>query len=102
MSNQLNIELGKGRFSESFGKDLLPGMYSMPIYAVPKPNSTDFRLITDQSFSKYSLNSMIDHNCVTGYPLDNLTHLGERLMDAERKNPGMPLEMWKADISEAY
>jgi len=102
MSNQLNIELGKGRFSESFGKDLLPGMYSMPIYAVPKPNSTDFRLITDQSFSKYSLNSMIDHNCVTGYPLDNLTHLGERLMDTERRNPGVPLEMWKADISEAY
>jgi hypothetical protein len=42
LRGQLEIELGKGRFSPSFGKDLLLGMYYMPIFAVPKPNSTDF------------------------------------------------------------
>ena len=34
-------ERHKGYHSESFGTDLLPGMYSMPIHAVPKPHSDD-------------------------------------------------------------
>jgi hypothetical protein len=56
---QRNKEISAGRFSESFGVDLLPGMYSMPIHAVPKPHSTYLRLVTNHSAGGFSLNSMI-------------------------------------------
>ena len=56
---QRDKEIELGRFSESFGKDLLPGMYSMPIHVVPKPHSSDFCLVTNQSAGNHSLNSMI-------------------------------------------
>ncbi|KAJ7024415.1 hypothetical protein C8F04DRAFT_895723, partial [Mycena alexandri] len=36
---QRDEEIALGRFSPSFGRDLLPGMYSMPIHVVPKPES---------------------------------------------------------------
>ena len=45
---------------------------------------------------------MVDHDSVTGFPLDNLTHLGEMLMDAGRRWPGEELVVWKSDIAEAY
>ena len=95
-------ERGKGYFSESFGTDLLPGMYSMPIHAVPKPHSTDLRLVTDHSAGCFSLNSMIDHSAVTGFPLDNVTHLGEMLLDTRKSIGNVPLTMWKSDIADAY
>ena len=65
-------ERQKGFFSESFGNDVLLGMYSMPIYAVPKPHSEDLRMVTDHSAGSFSLNNMIDHSQVTGFPLDNI------------------------------
>jgi hypothetical protein len=95
-------ERHKGYYSESFGTDLLPGMYSMPIHAVPKPNSTDLRLVTDHSAGLFSLNSMIDRNQVTGFPLDNVRHLGEMLLDVRRSIGNVPLTLWKSDISDAY
>ena len=52
----------KGFFSESFRNDLLPGMYSMPIYAIPKPHSVDLHMVTDHSMGSFSLNNMIDHS----------------------------------------
>lgn len=95
-------ERHKGYFSESFGTDLLPGMYSMPIFAVPKPNSEDLRLVTDHSAGTFSLNSMIDHSQVTGFPLDNIRHLGEMLFDVRRSIGNVPLTLWKSDIADAY
>ena len=92
----------KGYFSESFGTELLPGMYSMPIHAVPKPRSSDLRLVTDHSAGFFSLNSMIDHSAVTGFPLDNVTHLGEMLLDTRRSIGNVPLTLWKSDIADAY
>jgi hypothetical protein len=74
----------------------------MPIYAVPKPHSTDLHLVTDQSYGSYSLNSMIRHEKVTGYPLDNMVHFGEMLMDLERREPGKEKVAWKSDVSGAY
>ena len=59
LRNQRDKEVAAGRFSESFGSELLPGMYSSPIQAVEKKGSTDYRLVTDQSTGDYSLNSMI-------------------------------------------
>ena len=92
----------KGYFSESFGTELLPGMYSMLIHAVPKPRSSDLRLVTDHSAGCFSLNSMIDHSAVTGFPLDNVTHLGEMLLDTRRTIGNVPLTLWKSDIADAY
>jgi hypothetical protein len=53
LRNQRDHEVFKGRFSESFGSKLLPGMYCMPIFAVTKPHSTDLRMVTDQSAGKF-------------------------------------------------
>ncbi|KAF8809075.1 hypothetical protein BYT27DRAFT_7222633 [Phlegmacium glaucopus] len=77
-------------------------MYSMPIHAVEKPNSTNLCLVTDHSAGPFSLNHMIDHSKVTGFPLDNLHHLGEILLDIRHSLGNVPLTMWKSDISEAY
>jgi hypothetical protein len=99
---QRDVEVAKERFSPPFRHDLLPGMYCMPIYAVPKPHSTDLRLVTDQSYGKYSLNSMIRHDRVTGYPLDNMVHFGEMLMDLAKREPEEERVVWKSDIAEAY
>lgn len=102
LRNQRDLEVAKGRFSAPLKHGLLPGMYCMPIYAVPKPRSSDLRLVTDQSYGKYSPNSMIQHDKVTGFPLDNLVHFGEMLMDLERNEPGKTKVAWKSDIAEAY
>ncbi|KAF8987129.1 hypothetical protein BDZ89DRAFT_886479, partial [Hymenopellis radicata] len=46
---QCEEEAEKSQHSLAFGPDLLPGMYSTPIIAVPKPHSDDLRLIANQS-----------------------------------------------------
>ena len=92
----------KGYYSEPFGTDLLPGMYSMPVHAVPKPHSSDLRLINDHSAGPFSLNNMIDHSQVTGFPLDNMRHIGEMLFDIRRNLGSIPLDLWKSDIADAY
>jgi hypothetical protein len=95
-------ERRKGYFSESFGTELLPGMYSMPIHAVPKPHSADLRMVNDHSAGPFSLNNMIDHSQVTGFPLDNMRHLGEMLFDIRQKDKDAHLTLWKSDIADAY
>lgn len=86
-----------------FGPDLLPGMYSMPLHVVPKPNSSEFCLVTDHSFCPYSLNSMIFHDNIARYPLNNLKHLGEILLDFYQTVKLVELLIiFKSDISEAY
>jgi len=102
LRDQCLKERHKGYFSESFGTKLLPGMYSMPIHAVPKPHSDDLRMVTDHSAGPFSLNSMIDHEQVTGYPLDNMRHLGEMLLHFRASIGDVPLTMWKSDIADAY
>jgi hypothetical protein len=102
LKEQCLKEHQKGYYSPSFGSKLLPGMYSMPIHAVPKPHSTDLRLITDHSVDPLSLNSMIDHSCVTGFPLDNVCHLGEMLLDIRCSIGNVPLSLWKSDIADTY
>jgi hypothetical protein len=99
---QRDKEIEAGRFSESFGPDLLPGMYSMPIHVVPKPHSSDFRLVTNHSAGLFSLNSMIKKEDIAGYPLDNMTQLGEMLLRKRKQFPDEELVLFKSDISEAY
>ena len=74
----------------------------MPIHAVPKPNSDDLHLVTDHSAGPFSLNSMIDHSQVTGFPLDNMQHLGEMLLDTRKTIGNVPMTLWKSDIADAY
>ena len=99
---QCDKEITSGRFSESFGEELLPGMYSMPIHVVPKPHSIDFQLVTNQSPRDHSLNSMIHCEDIMGYPLDNMTHLGEMLLRKKGAFPNEKLVLFKSDIAEAY
>src|SRR6202522_835888 len=99
---QHDREISMGRFSESFGKDLLPGMYSMPIHAVPKPHLTDLRLVTNHSAEEFFLNSMIKREDIAGFPLNNMIHLGEMLLKKKAEFPDEELTLFKSDISEAY
>jgi hypothetical protein len=102
LRDQRDHEIFKGRFSEAFGDKLLPGMYCMPIFAIPKPHSTDLRMVTHQSAGTHSLNSMIPRDDIVGYPLDNLRHLGEFLLSMHRHNPDTPRVLFKSDVAEAY
>ena len=100
--SQRDKEIKAGCFSEAFGKDLLPGMYSMPIHAIPKPHSTDLHLVTNHSARNFSLNSMIKREDICGYPLDNMTQLGEMLLKKKKEFPDEELIPFKSDISDAY
>jgi len=103
LRSQIQVEQNKDRFSHSFGSDLLPGMYSMPIHAVPKPRSTDLQMVTDHSAGRFSLNSMIPHDDIASYPLDNLRNLGEILLNLRDKiGSQVPLILFKSDVAEAY
>ena len=99
LRDQRDDEIRKERFSPPFGTALLPGMYCMPVHAVPKPNSSDLRLITDHSFGPFSLNSMILRNSQPSYPLDNLHLFGQILLASCGSTRSI---LFKSDISEAY
>ncbi|EJD51054.1 hypothetical protein AURDEDRAFT_24355, partial [Auricularia subglabra TFB-10046 SS5] len=58
-------EMRDGRWSDDFGPNLLPGMTSSPVFAVPKPHSDKFRLVVDHSAGDPSLNSLINRNGVS-------------------------------------
>ena len=102
LQSQIDKEVSVGRYSQPFGPDLLPGMYSMPIHAVPKPGTNKHRLVTDHSAGKYALNSMISREDIAGVTLDNVQDLANGLRVFRRNHPHAKLNLWKADISEAY
>jgi len=80
LDKQIEHKRELGQVSADFGESLLLGMYCMPFYVVPKAQSTNWHLMNDQSARLFSLNSMVDHRMVKGYPLDNLSQLGEHLV----------------------
>ncbi|KIK75158.1 hypothetical protein PAXRUDRAFT_19224, partial [Paxillus rubicundulus Ve08.2h10] len=102
LASQIDEELAAGRYSSSFGSDLLPGMYSMPIHAVPKSGTDKHRLVTDHSAGQYALNRMISREDIAGVTLDNVQDLGNALQTFRRDHGDEPLSLWKADVSEAY
>lgn len=60
-----------GHHSPNFGPDLLPGMYSTPVIAVPKAGSPgEFRMCSHMSAGEYCQNSMMDHSETGGARLD--------------------------------
>jgi hypothetical protein len=102
LQSQIDKEVEAGRYSQPFGPDLLPGMYSMPIHAVPKPGTDKHQLVTDHSSGKYALNAMIPHDAIAGVTLDNVHDLANGLRVFRRLRPHAQLHLWKADVSEAY
>jgi hypothetical protein len=64
VANDIKTELSTKRYSPDFGPDLLPGMYSMPLFVIPKPHSVKFRVIIDHSAEPHSLNSLIPRDKV--------------------------------------
>ncbi|TFY74939.1 hypothetical protein EWM64_g9073, partial [Hericium alpestre] len=104
VEEQCQKEIDLGHFSQAWVADeLYPGMYSMPIGVVPKPNSDKLRLITDHSAGKFSLNSMIPkpdfHEKVQ---LDNIQDLGRILLRVRHEHPGRKIVLFKSDVAEAY
>jgi len=102
LSKQLEHKQRLERISQDFGQHLLPGMYCMPLYVIPKPHLADWHLVDDLSAGPYSLNSMVDRHFVMGYPLDNLAQLGKMIMRKCHQDPQKRFVAWKSDISEAY
>ncbi|KAJ3567810.1 hypothetical protein NP233_g6124 [Leucocoprinus birnbaumii] len=101
LRQQRDKEVGKGRFSKGFEGPLHPGMYCMPIFAVPKNRPGKYRLVTHQSFGPYSLNSMTPPH-ERAFPLDSIVRLGDQLLRKHKANPKKGIILWKSDISEAY
>jgi hypothetical protein len=102
LREQRDQEIRLGRFSESFGPDLLPGMYAMPIHVIPKPFTDNFRLITNLSAGDFAPNTMIEKSNVTNLPLNTISNLGAALIAFRRNHGNVPLVMWKSDVSQAY
>jgi hypothetical protein len=102
LHDQVQDEIKKGCFLVSFGKDLLPGMFSTPVYAVPKPHSSNLRMVTDHSAGSFPLNHMINKPLIKGVPLDNLSHLGQILLIYRKLFPDCKLILFKCDIAEAF
>ena len=82
MWDQGDLEIELDCYSPSFGPDLLPGMFSPPIDAVPKPHSDKLWLINDHSAGTFSLNLWIKKEDAT-LCLDNLQDFGSLLKTAQ-------------------
>jgi len=102
LRTQIDKEAELGRFSHSFGPDLLPGMYAPPIHAVPRQQDDKLRLVVHHSYGQFSLNSMINREDIAGVRLDGLRSFGASLLAFRKAHPTVPLIMWKADVAAAY
>ena len=101
MRDHVKKEQAAGRYSACFGRDLLPGMYSMPSYTIPKPHSDKKRLINDHSAGKYSLNAMIDGDKLGMRP-DTVGDLAHNLLKFRRERGNTPVYIFKSDVASAY
>ena len=102
LRNQRDVELEAERYSESFGTHLLPGMYSTPIHAIPKPRSEKLRLVNDHSAGSFSLNSMISRGDIQGAKMDSISDLVGALLRYRKDHPDKKLVLFKSDVSAAY
>lgn len=101
LRNQRDEEIKLGQYSQSFGTDLLPGMYSMPIGTAPKPHTDGLRLVNDLSAGEFSLNSMIPRG-EASVQLDGIQPLAAAIRAAHRLDPTRPIVVFKSDVSRAY
>ena len=78
LRDQRDIEVNLGQYSPSFGPNVLPGMYSMPLGVIPKPHSDKLCLINDLSVGEFSCNLMIPYH-KRSVRLDGMQVLGHAL-----------------------
>ena len=102
LREQRDIEVSANRYSEGFGPHLLPGMYSTPVHAVPKPRPVKLRLVNDHSAGPFSLNSMIAREDVVGAKMDSISDMIGALLRYRRTHPNKTLILFKSDVSAAY
>ena len=102
LEEQVQTEIALECFSESFRTELLPGMFSPLVHAVPKPDSNMMHLVVDHSSGDFSPNSMIAWEDVTGVQLDGLHTLGVSIMRSKLNCPGADLILYKSDVSATY
>ena len=102
LRDQRDVEINAGRYSESFGAHLLPGMYSTPVGVIPKPRSEKMRLVNDHSAGEFSLNSMIAREDVVGAKMDSISDLIGAIVRYRRRYPDTTLILFKSDVSAAY
>ena len=102
LRDQRDVEISAGRYSDSFGTDLLPGMYSTPVQAVPKPRSEKLHLVNNHSAGCFSLNSMIAREDIVGMKMDLIADLIGSLIRYWRHYPGARLILFKSDVSAVY
>src|SRR5882724_7542868 len=76
-------------------------MYSPPISAVPKPHSTNLRLINDHSAGPHSPNAWIDKS-ESHVRLDNLHDLGTILCSVTTRRGHPPCWLFKSDVLAPY
>ena len=93
-----------GRYSAPFGPDLLLGMYSSPIHAVPKlPDANALCLINHQSYGNHSLNSMILKESVVGTCMDSIKSLSTALLCFHQEfGEDVEFLIYKSDIIHTY
>jgi hypothetical protein len=77
-------------------------MYAMAIHVIPKPHSTNLRLISNFSTSEYMPNTMINKADISNLPLDTITKLGTTLISFCQAHGDAKLVMWKSDMLQAY
>lgn len=101
LCGQCNMEISKGRYSPSFGTELLPGMVCTPIFTKPKPGPKKFRLINNHSAGRPSLNSLIPPE--SAYTRnDTIEHLAASLRSAILRKGRKPPYLFKSDVAEAF
>ena len=100
LSDQVQTESNAGRYSIPFGPDLLPGMYSTPILAVPRKGK--LCLCNHQSHGEFSLNSMMKRDDIAGVKLDGIRKLGESLHLFRHQYGDKCLVLFKSDIKAAF
>ncbi|TDL23316.1 DNA/RNA polymerase, partial [Rickenella mellea] len=92
-------EVRAGRYSESFGPLLLPGMYNMPVWIVHRNEKP--RLICDQSAGNFSPNSMIPKHERTLF-LDTIQSYGRAIRRAKHAQPDRAVILVKSDVARGY
>ena len=102
LEEQVWTEIAAEHFLELFGIELLLGMYSPPVHAVPKPDSDMMRLVVDHSIGDFSPNSIIVWEDVMGVWLDRLHTLGVSIMWSKHNCPSADLILYKSDVSAIY
>ena len=99
---QVETEITAECFLKSFGTDLLPGMYSPLVHAVPKPDSEMLCLVINHSSGDCSPNSMIACEDITGVHLDGIHSLGASILKIKAHNLGSNLILFKSNIAAPY